>query len=265
MPLGEAVTLRFRVAGTGNLKWTDRGPEVALGGARVYPPQQKTDLRTTEEGVSGSRTWEFVVVPQTTGELQIPALPFSYFDPQAGKIVGTATAPLAVRVEGGTLAAGLPAPPPTQAAAGRGAGSLPLRTELDRHPASALALSGRTLLVLAFLALLLHAGLWVLGRGPKGLGAARVASSRSVRAALADLERARDGALSKEQAAALVEKGLHEAFGTLDEADESERARAVRAVLDDVRFVRYAPQLGDYSQATFDLAARAAETVKRWA
>ncbi len=133
VPLGEAVTLRFRVAGTGNLKWVDRGPEVTLGGARVYPPQQKTELRTTEEGVSGSRTWEFVVVPQTTGELQIPALPFSYFDPQAGKIVSTATAPIAVRVEGGTLAAGLPAPPPTQAAAGRGAGSLPLRTELDRH------------------------------------------------------------------------------------------------------------------------------------
>jgi hypothetical protein len=267
VPLGEAVTLRFRVAGTGNLKWADRGPEVTLGGARVYPPQQKTELRTTEEGVSGSRTWEFVVVPQTTGELQIPALPFSYFDPAAGKIVSTATAPIAVRVEGGTLAAGLPAPPPTQAAAARGAGSLPLRTELDRHPASALALSGRALLVLAGLAALLHAGLWTLGRGRgrTGLGDARTASSRSVRAALAELERARDGALSKEQAAALVEKGLHEAFGTLEETDDSERARAVRALLDDVRFVRYAPQLGDYSQAIGDLAVRAAETVRRWA
>jgi hypothetical protein len=86
-----------------------------------------------------------------------------------------------------------------------------------------------------------------------------------VRAALADLERARDPALSKEQAAALVEKGLHEAFGTVDEGDESDGARAVRALLEDVRFVRYAPQLGDYSQATSDLAARAAETVRRWA
>jgi hypothetical protein len=267
VPLGEAVTLRFRVAGAGNLKWIDRGPEVTVAGARVYPPQQKTELRTTEEGVSGSRTWEFVVVPQTTGDVQIPSLPFSYFDPQAGKIVGTETPPIAVRVEGGTLAAGLPVPPPTQAAAARGTGALPLRTELDRRPAAALGLSGRTLLLVAGAVLLLHAGLWAAGQrgGRPGPGRTRAASSRSVRAALADLERARDAGLSKEQSAALVEKGLHEAFGALDDADDSDRARAVRAILEDVRFVRYAPQLGDYSQATTDLAARAAETVRRWA
>jgi hypothetical protein len=254
------------VSGTGNLKWVDRGPEVSLGGARVYPPQQKTELRTTEEGVSGARTWEFVVVPQTTGEVTIPALPFSYFDPQAGKIVTTQTAPIAVRVEGGTLAAGLPVPPPTRAAAARGAGALPLRTELDRH-AAVLPLSGRALLAVAGAVLLLHAGLWGVGRarGGPSRGPARAASSRSVRAALADLERARDRGLSKEQAAALVEKGLHEAFGALDDADDGERARAVRALLDDARFVRYAPQLGDYSDKIGDLAARAVETVRRWA
>jgi hypothetical protein len=39
----------------------------------------------------------------------------------------------------------------------------------------------------------------------------------------------------------------------------------VRALLDDVRFVRYAPQLGDYSDKLRDLAARAAEAVRRWA
>jgi hypothetical protein len=120
---------------------------------------------------------------------------------------------------------------------------------------------------MAGVVLLLHAVLWGLGRARRGpsLGAPRAASSRSVRAALADLERARDAGLSKEQAAALVEKGLHEAFGPLDDADDGERARAVRALLDDARFVRYAPQLGDYSDKIGDLAARAAETVRRWA
>ena len=71
--------------------------------------------------------------------------------------------------------------------------------------------------------------------------------------------------MSKEQAAALVEKALDGAFGGIADADESERARAVRALLDDVRFVRYAPQLGDYSEKLKDLAARAAEAVRRWA
>jgi hypothetical protein len=59
--------------------------------------------------------------------------------------------------------------------------------------------------------------------------------------------------------------GLHEAFGEIPGEDESERARAVRALLDDARFVRYAPQLGEYGDKVKDLAARAAEAVRRWA
>jgi len=261
VPLGEAATLRFRVEGTGNLKWIERGPEVVAKGARVFPPQAKSDLRTTAEGISGSRTWEFVVVPETSGTVEVPALSFSYFDPSAGRIVVALTSPLALRVEGGTVAAGLPSTP------SRAIGALPLRSELDLHPAGALAVSGRMLALAAGLALLLHAGLWGAGRlrGGARRGAGRASSPRSVRAALHDLDRAGREATSKEQAAGLVERALHEAFGEIPDEDESERARAVRALLDDARFVRYAPQLGDYREKVEDLAARAAEAVRRWA
>lgn len=265
VPLGEAVTLRFRVAGTGNLKWVDRAPPVTLQGARVYPPQSKSELRTGAEGITGSRTWEFVVVPQTSGAVEIPALPFLYFDPAAGKIVSTQTAPLTVRVEGGTLAAGLPALPPSSAGA-RVSGALPLRADLDRLAAPDFGLSGRGLLLLLGLSATLHAGLWGLGRVRRGGGGGRRSPRpRSVRAALRHLEEAGAAGRSKEQSAALVEKALHEAFGEIGEKDESESARAVRALLDDVRFVRYAPQLGDYSEKVRDLAARAAETIRKWA
>ena len=263
VPLGEAVTLRFRVEGTGNLKWIDRGPEVALGGARVFPPQAKSDLKTTTEGVTGSRTWEFVVVPETSGTVEVPALTFSYFDPGARRIVTTETAPLALRVEGGTVAAGLPAPVPKVGT--RATGTLPLRSDLDAHGAG--ALPGRTVALLAGLALLLHAGIWGISRlrGASRRRGDRTASSRSVRAALRDLERAAGEAASKEQAAILVEKALHEAFGEVPDDDDSERARAVRALLDDARFVRYAPQLGEYGDKVKDLAARAGQAVRRWA
>lgn len=263
VPLGEAATLRFRVEGTGNLKWIDRGPELALPGARVFPPQAKSDLTVTPEGVTGSRTWEFVVVPETSGEVRIPKLAFSYFDPAAGRIATAETAPLALRVLGGTAAAGLPAPP--SASTARATGALPLRSDLDRPGTG--ALSSRTLLALAGLALVLHAGL--LGadrlRGNAGHAGGRAVSRRAVRAALRELERAGREPMSKEQAASLVEKALDEAFGAISDADEGEHARVVRALLDDVRFVRYAPQLGDYSDKVRDLAARAAEVVRRWA
>jgi hypothetical protein len=265
VPLGEAAMLRFRVEGTGNLKWIDRGPEVVVKGAKVYPPQAKSDLRATAEGIAGSRTWEFVVVPETSGTVEVPALPFSYFDPSAGRIVTAETSPLILRVEGGTVAAGLSASP--LAGGASAAGGLPLRSDLDLHPDRGLALSGRTVALLAGVALVLHAGLLGSERLRRGArrGAGRTASPRSVRAALRDLERAGAEAMSKERAAGLVEKALHEAFGDVADDDDGERALAVRALLDDVRFVRYAPQLGDYSDKVKDLAVRAAEAVKRWA
>jgi hypothetical protein len=263
VPLGEAVTLRFRVEGTGNLKWIERGPEVVLSGARVFPPQAKSDLRTTPEGIAGSRTWEFVLVPETSGTVEVPALAFAYFDPVAGRVVTAETAPLALRVVGGTMAAGPSAPAPAAGAA-RASGALALRSELDR-PASS-GLSARALGILVSAILVLHAGLWGAARLRPGVGrAGRTASPRAVRAALAGLERAGRDSMSKEQAASLVEKALHDAFGEVPDADESDGARAVRALLDEVRFVRYAPQLGDYSDKVKDLAARAAEAVRRWA
>jgi hypothetical protein len=266
LPLGEAATLRFRVQGTGNLKWIDRAPEVKLRGAKVYPPQAKSDLRTTAEGVTGSRTWEFVVVPETSGTLEVPALAFSYFDPAAGRIVSAQTKPLALTVEGGTAAAGAPVLPPT-AGATRAVGGLPLRSDLDPPRLAVPLLGARGTVVLVALALLLHAGLSGLDRvrGAGRRGAGRTESARAVRAALQHLDQARSEAVSKERAAVLVEQALHEAFGAVAEADDSESAQAVRALLEEVRFVRYAPQLGDYSEKIHALAARAADTVRRWA
>ena len=266
VPFGEAATLRFRVEGTGNLKWIDKPPELALSGAKVYPPQTKSELRATPEGITGARSWEFVVVPETSGTVEIPALRFSWFDPAAGRIVVAETKPLALRVEGGTAAAGGPVPVAPRAT-GRGLGVLPLRSDLDGLQARGRGLSARALLVVIALAFLAHMGLAGAERlrPVAGGGQGRSASSRSIRSALRDLERAGREGLSKERAAVLVEKALHDAFGELGEQDESERARAVRAVLDEVRFVRYAPQLGDYSDKIRALAASAAAVVRRWA
>jgi hypothetical protein len=264
VPLGEAAMLRFRVEGNGNLKWIDRAPEVVAKGARVFPPQVKSDLRTTADGITGSRTWEFVVVPETSGTVDVPPLPFSWFDPSAGRIVTAETAPLALGVEGGTAAAGLPVPAPLAGAA-RSGSVLPLRADLDRHSAAGVALSGRAVALGAGVALVLHAGLCGAGRLRRGARRGRTASPRSVRAALRDLDRAGSEPMSKEQAASLVEKALHEAFGDIPDDDDGEGARAVRALLDDARFVRYAPQLGEYRDKIRDLAARAADAVRRWA
>lgn len=266
--LGEAATLRFRVQGTGNLKWVDRGPELQMAGAKVYPPQVKSELRTTTEGIAGSRTWEFVVVPETSGVVEVPPLAFTYLDSRSGRLATVRTEPIALRVEGGTVAADRPVLPATRPQPGT-AGGLPLRAGLDPAPAPWLVVPGRVLGGVAILVLFAHGALvaleWLRGlTGRFGSGGER-RRSRSARHALRGLERAAGAGMAKEQAAALVERALHEAFGEIAEHDDSERARAVRALLDDVHFVRYAPQLGDYSDTIRELAARGAEVVRRWA
>ena len=250
MPLGEAATLRFRVEGTGNLKWVDRGPEVTLGGARVYPPQQKSELRTTEEGISGSRTWEFVVVPQTTGDAADPGAPVLVLRPagrEGREHRHGAASPCASRAERSPPAFPRrrrrrppPAAAPARCRCARISTATPHRrsrcpaARCSRSPASRSCCTP-------------GCGFWAAAVGgpsrrrADGLVALRPRRSRRARAGRVTAPSARSRRPRSSR------RALHEAFGTLNDSDDSERARAVRALLDDVRFVRYAPQLGDYS------------------
>jgi len=123
--------------------------------------------------------------------------------------------------------------------------------------------TGRAALIAAGV---LAAGAWLAER--RRAAAGHAAPRRSVRAALTDLQRAGRNGMSKEASAALIEKTLHDLFGHIPETAgpvEGDRERAARAVLQEVRFLRYAPQLGDYTDKIRDVAQRAAEVVRRWA
>ena len=264
--LGEAATLRFRVDGTGNLKWIDKGPALVVPGAKVYPPSTSSDLKPGPGGISGSKTWEFAIVPETAGSLEVPPLALAYFDPAAERIVRAETPALKVDVQGG--AAGAAVAPATATGPARAPGALPLRAELDPPAALLPRLSPRWLGGGLLAALALHAALLV---GPgladrlRAMGG-RSAPRRTTRAALAEIERIGREGLAKEAAAAALERALHDVFGPLENGGPApaERERAARAVLDDVRFLRYAPQLGDYSDKIREVSARAADVVRRW-
>jgi hypothetical protein len=258
--------MRFKVEGTGNLKWIDKPPELTIPGAKVYPPTTKSELKAGPEGIAGSKTWEFVIVPETGGTLEVPALGFSHFDPAAGKLARSETRALPLAVEGAMGVAALPA---TSGLAPLlpAAGGLKLRAQLDA-PGRLPLLSARAVALALLTALAIHA---VLLAGP-ALGdrlrraQGRPAPRRQARAALGEIERVAKSAPSKEAAAAALERALHDAFGALEEgAAEGERERAARAVLQEVQFLRYAPQLGDYSEKIREVAMRAAEVVRRWA
>lgn len=266
LSLGDAATLRFTVEGSGNLKWVDHAPDVKVPGAKVYPPQVKSDLKVEASGMKGSKAWEFVVVPETSGALEIPALSFSYFQPSSGTVKHAETAPLPLAVAGGAAGAG--AAPPR--AVDRSAGGLALRSDLDVPARHLPSVGGKAVLVGLALVAVLHGMLAAGSRlsDRRRVAAGRSGARRSIRGAIAQLERARRGGLTKEEAAALIERTLHGVFGPLEDGNApaaGERERALREVLREVQFIRYAPQLGDYSEKIREVAGHAAEVVRRWA
>jgi hypothetical protein len=82
LQVGEPITLTLALEGTGNF---DRigPPELSdWENWRVYPP--KTDFTPQDErGLSGRKTFEYILIPQSTEITAIPELSYAYFDPQS--------------------------------------------------------------------------------------------------------------------------------------------------------------------------------------
>lgn len=82
----EAITYRLTISGSGNLMLID-APEINFPKVfEVYDPQvDDSKIKHTANGVSGSRTYEWVLIPRNQGDYQIPAVSFVSFDPKTGR------------------------------------------------------------------------------------------------------------------------------------------------------------------------------------
>ncbi len=98
----DAVTLKVTISGTGNLRLI-RNPELKLPtDFEVYDPRSTENVRTTENGVTGSKTVEYLFQPRFEGDYTIPAIQFSYFNPATGSYVTRSTQEYRLNVEKGT-------------------------------------------------------------------------------------------------------------------------------------------------------------------
>lgn len=98
----DAVTLKLTINGTGNIRLT-RNPELELpSDFEVYDPRATENIRTTDNGVTGSKTIEYLFQPRFVGEYTIPPVRFSYFNPATGRYESLATQEYKLSVEKGT-------------------------------------------------------------------------------------------------------------------------------------------------------------------
>ena len=80
----EAVTLKVVVKGSGNIKLLELPPFHFPADLEIYDPKITDNIDSGTNGITGSKTFEYVIVPRHAGNFDIPAWTFAYFDPSAG-------------------------------------------------------------------------------------------------------------------------------------------------------------------------------------
>lgn len=98
----DAVTIRLKISGNGNLKLI-KNPEVTFpNDFEVYDPKVTNDIHTSTSGVSGSKTIEYMAIPRYKGDFEIPAIRFSYFDTSSGSYKTLTAGPYKLHVAQGS-------------------------------------------------------------------------------------------------------------------------------------------------------------------
>ncbi len=81
----EAAQIKVEVAGKGNLKLFEIPKLITPPELEVYTPEHKEQIQTSLNGLKGSISNSYTVVPQYKGKYKIPEVLFSYFNPKKRK------------------------------------------------------------------------------------------------------------------------------------------------------------------------------------
>ena len=81
----EAINLKVKVTGSGNLKLIDANPFQFPEDFEVYDPETNDRISVTAGGVKGSRSFQYLIIPRYPGEYSVPEMEFSFFNPKTGK------------------------------------------------------------------------------------------------------------------------------------------------------------------------------------
>ena len=192
--VGDPLTLRMRITGSGNFDRVDSSMLDHLDQWKTYPP--KSSFNSSDPiAFSGMKTFEQPVIASKPGVQDLPGLTFSYFDPNTRRYETARSAPLSVSILP-SLADSRTAPqPPSTAAVPENKYAAGLRADHVETTATPslmpLYLQPKFLAVPAMVILAFAAGCAGI-RGRRGMGepvSGRI-SSRAAKRALAQMQTA---------------------------------------------------------------------------
>lgn len=97
----ESINYKVTISGKGNLKLSEDLKPQFPPDFEAYDPKLSDNFSVKENGVSGSRTFDYLVIPRASGTFEIPAQTFAYFDIDSKKYKTISTEAYTVEVEKG--------------------------------------------------------------------------------------------------------------------------------------------------------------------
>ncbi len=109
LPAGEALSLKVRVSGYGNIETVTMPQPILPTDFEDFDHQVKVSKDEKGGKLYGIKEVEYVLVPRSQGEYEIPSIAFSYFDPKKKKYIQQETEPIMIKVlkgKGGIIMTG---------------------------------------------------------------------------------------------------------------------------------------------------------------
>lgn len=104
----EPITITLKVSGSGNMKML-KTPELKFPtDFETYEPKVTNKFNTGEQGLSGTKTIEYLVIPRHDGTFTIPSNTISYFDPDDDKYKTVSTPAYTIKVNKGATTESAP-------------------------------------------------------------------------------------------------------------------------------------------------------------
>ncbi len=83
--VNDAINFKVTITGSGNLK-VAAAPSLKLSpDIEIYDPRTTEDIKNGINGTTGTKSFEFLLIPRHYGDFTIPPVTYSYFNTQSGK------------------------------------------------------------------------------------------------------------------------------------------------------------------------------------
>ncbi len=101
LKVNDAANLKIKISGKGNLKMIEEPKINFPPNLETYAPKVSDNISVTSAGISGTRTFEYLIIPRSGGDFKINSVAFSFYNPVTKSYENLSTKEYILNVEKG--------------------------------------------------------------------------------------------------------------------------------------------------------------------